>query len=382
MIDDVLINVGYDDINKLNLSEYNIEPYWNKISKTDICKLFGNHSGNFKINSIKHCIDTDLKFIYPIILFDEKLFENFNTIEFSDELIKSIHNKKCRVVFVYILEGYLNNQNIKWINNLCQKYAFEKGDIILITSNLIELKNYNFTLIQYNYFGNHINFLPMSKLDKINLKNYENSYNKFFNNISKLHFLCFNGIPRFNRVLIFNELNKNKKLIGKSITTLRSNEKNYYYDIPNWQNRTLSAGASLNVQAHLDCFVNIITETLFDMNSIFISEKSYKPIYMCQPFIIFGNPHSLKKLKELGYKTFDKWWDESYDNETDTNKRFDKIVNVLEIISNWDMDKCFEIKKEMQDILIHNYKNMFKTDEIYELFSLLKCDIKPIKSLI
>jgi hypothetical protein len=376
----ILINVGYDSLAKPNLYNYNIEPDWNKSAKTNIVSLLGNELGNFKSNSIKYYVNNDINFIYPIILFDNKLFENYTTIELNKEVINAVQNKKCRIVFVYVLEGYFDN--IDWINNLCQKYSFEKNDVILITSNLIEFNNYNFTLIQYNYFGNHINFLPMSKLDKINLKNYENNYNKFLNNINVLHFLCFNGIPRFNRILMFDELNQNQKLIGKSITTLRSNEKNYYYDIPNWDSRKFGAGASLNIQAHLDCFLNIITETLFDNDSIFLSEKTYKPIYLCQPFIIFGNPHSLKKLKQLGYKTFDKWWDESYDNEIDINKRFDKIVNILEEISEWDMDKCFEIKKEMQDVLIHNYKHMFKTDDILNLFNILKTDINNQKSLI
>ena len=307
----ILINIGYDSLAKPNLYNYNIEPDWNKSAKTNIVSLLGNQLGNFKSNSVKYYVDNGIDFIYPIILFDNKLFENYTTIELNKQLINTVQNKKCRIVFVYILEGYFNN--IDWINNLCQKYSFEKNDVILITSNLIEFNNYNFTLIQYNYCANHSQFLSVSKLDKIQLKYYEKNYNKFLNNKSKLHFLCFNGLPRFNRILMFNELNQNQKLIGKSITTLRSDEKNYYYDIPNWETRKLSAGASLNIEAHLDCFLNIVTETLFNADSIFLSEKTYKPIYMCQPFIIFGNPNSLKKLKELGYKTFDKWWDESYD---------------------------------------------------------------------
>ena len=376
----ILINVGYDSLAKPNLYNYNIEPDWNKSAKTNIVSLLGNELGNFKSNSIKYYVDNGINFIYPIILFDNKLFENYTTIELNKEVISAVQNKKCRIVFVYVLEGYFNN--IDWINNLCQKYSFEKDDVILITSNLIEFNNYNFTLIQYNYFGNHINFLSMSKLDKIDLKNYQNNYNRFLSNINTLHFLCFNGIPRFNRILMFDALNKNEKLKGKSITTLRSNDKNYYYDIPNWENQKIGGGARLNIQSHLDCFVNIVTETLFDVDSIFISEKTYKPIYLCQPFIIFGNPYSLKKLKELGYKTFDKWWDESYDVELDINNRFKKIICILEEISEWDMDKCFDVKQEMQEILIHNYKNMFKTDEIQNLFEVLKCDIKSKKTLI
>ena len=379
-MDKILINVGYDSLAKPNLYNYNIEPDWNKSAKTNIVSLLGNELGNFKNNSVKYYVDNSINFIYPIILFDNKLFENYTTIELNKEVINAVQNKKCRIVFVYVLEGYFNN--IDWINNLCQKYSFEKDDVILITSNLIQFDNYNFTLIQYNYFGNHINFLPMSKLDKIDLKNYQNNYNRFLNNINTLHFLCFNGIPRFNRILMFDELNQNKKLKGKSITTLRSNDRNYYYDVPNWENQKIGGGARLNIQAHLDCFINVVTETLFDVDSIFISEKTYKPIYLYQPFIIFGNPRTLKKLKELGYKTFDKWWDESYDVELDINNRFKKIICILEEISEWDMDKCFDVKQEMQEILIHNYKNMFKTDEIYNIFNILKTDIKPKNSLI
>jgi hypothetical protein len=370
----ILINVGYDDISKLNLYEYNIEPYWNTIRKHNISTLLDNNLGNFKSNKVKYFYDNDITFIYPIILFDETLFQNFKTIELNDELIKSVYNKKCRIVFVYLLEGYFNINGINWINELCNKYKFQKDDVLVITANLKNADIKNFTIIPYNYFGNHINFLPMSKLDRIGLKSYQNNYKQFLNNINTLHFLCFNGIPRFNRVLMFNELNENKKLIGKSITTIRN--------IQDWEKiKTVYAG-SLDIRAHLNCFLNIVTETLFDNDSIFLSEKTYKPIYLCQPFIIFGNPHSLKKLKELGYKTFDKWWDESYDEELDINDRFKKIICLLEEIAEWDMDKCFSIKQEMQDILIHNYKHMFKTDDISNLFNILKTDINNQKSLI
>lgn len=379
---DILINVGYDNLTKPNLYNYNIEPDWNLVSKTNITTLLGNELGNFKTNLVKYYIDNNIDFIYPIILFDNKLFENYDTIDLDNELVKSIKNKQCKIVFVYLLEGYFNKDNIEWIEKLSNKYEFNKQSIIVITSNLIELYTKKLTIISYNYFGNHIQFLTVSKLNNITLKNFRVNYTKFLNVRSKLHFLCFNGIPRLNRTLMFDELNQNEKLKCKSISTLRGYDTNYYYDVPNWENQKIGGGARLNIQAHLDCFINIVTETLFDSDSIFISEKTYKPTYMCQPFIIFGNPHTLKKLKELGYKTFDKWWDEDYDNETDINERFNKIVNILEQISEWDMDKCFEIKKEMQDILIHNYKNMFKTDEIYNLFNILKTDIKPKNTLI
>jgi hypothetical protein len=131
----------------------------------------------------------------------------------------------------------------------------------------------------------------------------------------------------------------------------------------------------------LKSFLNIVTETLYSQDSIFISEKTYKPIYLCQPFIIFGNPFTLNKLHELGYKTFSNWWDESYDSELDLSKRFIKILKVIETISELNLNELKELKNKIQDVVIHNYLNFFKTNEIENLFKLLQCDFNK-KTLI
>ena len=377
----LLINVGYDDLSHLNLYNYNIEPDWIINGKTNIANLLDNTLGNFKESSIHFFIKNNLNFIYPILLFDNKLFDNHKTIDLDENLITSIKLKKCKIVFTYLLEGYFNNVCVNWINDLCQKYNFSKDDVIVITSNLIQFSNNNFTIINYNYFGNHINFLSVSKLDSIKVKLYQTEYDKFLNTNFEFHFLCFNGIPRENRLLIFNELTTNSKFKNKSITTLRGIDKNYYYDVPSWDNQKIGGGARLNVDAHLKSFLNIVTETLYDTDSLFISEKTYKPIYLCQPFIVFGNPFTLNKLHELGYKTFSKWWDESYDSELDLNQRFDKIVKVMETISELNLDELNELKNEMQDVIVHNYLNFFKNNEIGDLFKLLQCDFNK-KTLI
>jgi hypothetical protein len=380
-IKNILINVGYDDINLPNLYSYNIEPEWNIQSKTNITTLLDNTLGNFKQSTIDNFIKTNVNFIYPIVLFDNKLFDNYTTIDLDDRILKSIKLKKCKIVFAYLLEGYFNTSHIKWINNLCQKYQFSKEDVIVITSNLFQFSNNKFTIINYDYFGNHINFLSVSKLDSIKVKSVENDYQKFINNNFVFHFLCFNGIPRENRLLMFNELTTNEKFKNKSITTLRGVDKNYYYDVPSWDNQKIGGGARLNIDAHLKSFLNIVTETLYDNDSLFISEKTYKPIYLCQPFIVFGNPFILNKLHKLGYKTFDKWWDESYDSELDLKKRFDRIVKVIEQISELNVEELMKLKNEMREVLIHNYLNFFKADGMEELFKTLQCDFNK-KTLI
>jgi hypothetical protein len=152
--------------------------------------------------------------------------------------------------------------------------------------------------------------------------------------------------------------------------------KHYTYDESDLENNKAS---SFNDTAHRISFVNIVTESLIGENSIFFSEKTYKPILAAQPFIIFGSPNSLSKLKELGFKTFDKWWDESYDEEVDFTHRLEKIVDVLEEIASWDIEKCHQVINEMESVLRHNFETMINTDDTYKLYSLLASNRTPIK---
>jgi len=113
-------------------------------------------------------------------------------------------------------------------------------------------------------------------------------------------------------------------------------------------------------EAQTKSFCNIVTESIIDNGPIHITEKTDKCFSAGQPFVLLGGPYYLKKLKELGFKTFDKWWDESYDLEEDYHKRLSKIKSTIHQIAKWGLDECEEIYKEMIPILEHN-KELSKT---------------------
>jgi hypothetical protein len=75
------------------------------------------------------------------------------------------------------------------------------------------------------------------------------------------------------------------------------------------------------------------------------------------PFVIAGSPHCLKYLKELGFKTFDRWWDESYDQEEDHEKRILKILEVVDYIDSLSIESLKLMHNEMLEVLNHNYQN-------------------------
>lgn len=102
-------------------------------------------------------------------------------------------------------------------------------------------------------------------------------------------------------------------------------------------------------------FVNLVTETRFHTPLQYLSEKTLKPMIVHRPFIILSSPHTLKLLKEIGFKTFDKWWDESYDDEVDHSIRFKMVYDLSMKIINTDKENLIQILKEMTPILEHNF---------------------------
>lgn len=82
--------------------------------------------------------------------------------------------------------------------------------------------------------------------------------------------------------------------------------------------------------------INIIFETFVDYTDEgtnyleFVSEKTWKAIFHRKPFIIISIPFTLKYLKDLGFKTFDFFIDESYDNILDYDERIKKVVEEID----------------------------------------------------
>jgi hypothetical protein len=98
---------------------------------------------------------------------------------------------------------------------------------------------------------------------------------------------------------------------------------------------------------------SIISEASFADSQCFISEKTFKPLFVGHPFIVYGNRNSLSYLREMGYQTFHPWIDETYDT-LDVWDRLNAIidaVNKIKALTNKERLKWFV---GMQDILLHN----------------------------
>jgi len=111
-----------------------------------------------------------------------------------------------------------------------------------------------------------------------------------------------------------------------------------------------------------ETYFTVVTETFFftrerpEDYGHFLSEKTFKPVAMRHPFIIMSTPHFLDKFKEIGYKSFGPWIDESYDKEMDDSKRMMMIIREIERLSKLSETELEEFLVAMRDICEHNYQ--------------------------
>lgn len=116
-------------------------------------------------------------------------------------------------------------------------------------------------------------------------------------------------------------------------------------------------------------FCELVTETFSengihtnftDNFGIFITEKVFKPLLACRPFILNANPNTLAELKKLGFKTFERYWDEGYDSILDINQRHDKLLDVISYINKKSSKELSSILVDMKDTLLYNRAHALK----------------------
>ena len=112
-------------------------------------------------------------------------------------------------------------------------------------------------------------------------------------------------------------------------------------------------------------YFNIVTESSYYEDCIYMSEKIFKPITNLVPFIIVSNPFFLSKMREIGFKTFHPFINESYDEEVDNDKRFYMIVDEIKRLCSMKKNEIHNWYYSMEDILFYNqdhFSNYKKSD--------------------
>jgi hypothetical protein len=125
---------------------------------------------------------------------------------------------------------------------------------------------------------------------------------------------------------------------------------------------TIDNGSGYAAQSHRidlweqanNSLIHVVTETAYNGKKQHLTEKSFKPIVMQQPFIIQSCKGSLEYLRRYGFKTFSEFWDESYDEFND-DRRSDEIGLLLFNINSMSQKEKTQLQIAVNSTVEHNF---------------------------
>ena len=188
------------------------------------------------------------------------------------------------------------------------------------------------------------------------------TYN-FQHDNKKLDFLYLNKQNRPHRKKLFYKV---KPLLDNSLYTywpdnikLDSN-----YELP-WAKNYPAMGMDQDLyeKPYTDTKFSLISETNDNNHDVFMTEKIWKPIIAKHIFIVHGNHLYLQRLREIGFKTFGSFFDESYDLESDKDARIEKIYKVCKDLLSKDWQDLY---LQTQSIREHNLQTFFNKEKLAE----------------
>jgi len=258
--------------------------------------------------------------------------------------------------------------------NYLHAIGFKKNQISVITGNMVESYD-KFSVIKE---PNSMYELPL--------------YQALADNVSKTkqiekHFGCFIGRSNINRLIIAGYLNANYAdktsmtyhfIPGNDFHRVHLGLEDILYHFGPNSSEFNEAVALIQkspikndhvtyvypivdhtevFSRYKNIFVDIVCETFSNGNVFFLTEKFWRAIVTKTPFIIQGPQFTLKRLKQLGFKTFNQWWDEGYDEDPYLCSQVE-IKKVIEHLSKFTIAQLTDMHVEMQSTLDNNYNCM------------------------
>tara|TARA_R110001592_G_scaffold54396_10_gene166481 strand:- start:4313 stop:5518 length:1206 start_codon:yes stop_codon:yes gene_type:complete len=211
----------------------------------------------------------------------------------------------------------LDSTHMSWI----------KGKPSLWEQNQVQ-GNKVFSFFNYDYTSDHVRFTSLALLKKLDLLDY--GHISIFNKGKDFNLHYHDYCTMYNRQKLnisFQEIDKVHELLDVKDTLEKVN-------------------------------VNLVIESCYDevdLDTIYITEKTFRNYFLKKPFLLIGQYETLSALKDIGYKSFHPFINEAYDSEKDGAIRLRMIFKELKRLCSFTEEQWSEFNKQVNPILEHNF---------------------------
>lgn len=390
-----ILNLVFDSWDESNNPLPNLNHLNKKLNSEDLRLpdiIFRLNSRDFKVTKCKlNEVNINKNYYYVIshrcALEELWLDYDKNIWEIPNEIEDLIRYKNLKIIFLSEHESFKNLKNTFYdLNNLILSKGLNASNFYVINNNSLlndtkQLNNYNINTYKINFLldsvscGIDINLTPDNFIEE-----------------KKFIFLCHNRRPKGHRLSILSHM-KVLDLLDNDITDWSltygppGDHRNFspYYSTRETLNYTkiydsyidvcakpklsyfendrdwfaseaaYDAWHHIEIKTYQNSYINIVTESHFDIRDVHITEKSFKPFYFGQIPIFLASQNHVSKMKaEYDLDFFDDLINHDYDNEYDDEKRFNMVIDEIERLSKikGEIKKYYVSNKHK---LIHNY---------------------------
>lgn len=302
-------------------------------------------------------------------MYRERKFTTYAWSQTTKELAKIIMSGKYDIIELIYMHEFIINFNKRRLGNLSEELV-----------NYINKKKIKIhcctSAFDKEYVYNYLNITGINR-DLVTIEVwptfwfYESyrglieQHNPLYDNLENINrnfstpFLTFNNKCREHRTKLINSIIKNN-LLSSGIVTYHCDEFLKQNSCLTYKDDFTPGGNIFSFnETFLTSFLHIATETEVDV--LFITEKTVKPILCQNPFLILGSVNFHKELQNLGFELYDELFDYSFDSEPDLTKRIEKLVkNINYVVQNKDnlnemyqsiLPKIIKNKKRVEDIV-------------------------------
>jgi hypothetical protein len=269
------------------------------------------------------------------------------------------------------------------LDYLCEQFNFDKKNITIVTANREELHSeYRIRRIKSHHITKLHELVKKNKWHKQDFQHKKDIFKNLFG--------CFYNIPSWDRLCLLAHIKyktQHKSLLACNGTWTAHEHNSYYLDtvtdfcptefknisqliidnigpLPDHPGQKPDMDQNLDILKYYnEFFVDIVAETYTNGLTFFPTEKTFRPIYALTPFIVFGPQNFLSTLKsDYGFKSFDRWWDESYDN-FQNYERIQEIYKVIDYIDKMSNADLLSMYQDMSEVLEFNHTRLCEINE-------------------
>lgn len=351
--------------------------------------------------------DWSRNFIYSVCLHHHNALAAKHLNLIPAKILEQVRLKKCRLILDNTLEGDRVYDFYTQLHISCAKLKLPIDQIYYVTNSLVAEKEFNRwredneTLVK-DVHGKVLNVISVlynvhdvkriiregNLPEQVDIE--EEIYYKEKNLSNIKHFLKVNrtGRPERNLYMLF--VNK-EKLYDKHLLSfpeypdyeinpqffpeynnkanIRSLASKLPFDIditdklnhgePGYGEGKFNADLPFQPIHYRNSFMSVVMCAFpFVHYACHLHSSTFNPMYCMHPILQFGPHKHLQELKDRNFKTFEYWWDESYDEDPEGWNRVGAVIDIVKILAKKSPEEMLKMYKEMAPTLQHNHNTI------------------------